>query len=169
MRFGFIHCAQDAIQNLVADRVHLGLEAEDRDAVAHVPLTHFAGLEHGLAVETFFAEQVVGEELAAVDRELGAGLVAAKRRRVDKRSASTIKRRIMNFGGCAIAYPPYICPLSRERTRGIRALLGMHPGTAWVGCPSWQRHRRHALARSDVGVYPARNLLPACGLPDLEG
>ncbi len=57
MRFGFIHCAQDAIQHFVADRMHLALEAQDGDVVAGVPHAHFIGLEYGLAVLTDFAEQ----------------------------------------------------------------------------------------------------------------
>ena len=72
MRLGFIHCAQDAVQHFVADGVHLGFEAEDGDVVAGVPHPYFVGLEDGFAVVAFFAEQAVGEELAAVDGEGGA-------------------------------------------------------------------------------------------------
>jgi len=74
MCFGFIHRAQDAIQHLVADGVHLGLETEDGDVVAGVPHPYFVGFEYGFAVVALLAKQCIGEELAAIDGERGAGV-----------------------------------------------------------------------------------------------
>ena len=48
--FGLGHRAQDTVQHLIADGMHLGLEAENRDSVSHVPHAQIIGLEHGLAV-----------------------------------------------------------------------------------------------------------------------
>ena len=70
-----------AVEHVVVDRVHLGLEADHRDAVAVVPHAHAVVLEHRLARRELLAEHRIGEALALVDRSATSAARSALLRR----------------------------------------------------------------------------------------
>src|SRR3546814_7753175 len=69
VRDGFLQ----AIEHLVGHGVHLGLERGHGDVVAVGPQADAVVLEHRLALRERFAQQRVGEALALVDGQGGAG------------------------------------------------------------------------------------------------
>jgi len=82
--FGNADRLLQAVEHGIGDRMHLGFEADHRDAVAVVPHAHAVVLEHGFAAAVSLAQHRVGEALAAIHRQrrawfdgVAAGAVAA--------------------------------------------------------------------------------------------
>ena len=65
----FVDRLQDAVEHVLADRVHLALEADHADVVAGGPHAHRVGLEDGLAVLAALSHQTIRERLAPIHRQ----------------------------------------------------------------------------------------------------
>jgi len=124
--------AVQAREHLRAERVHLALERDDRDAVALVPQAHALVLEDRRArARGLLPQHQLGEELPPVHRQRRARMHGV-------------------VGG------------------GERPVRAVHAPAA-VGHPARERRLRHRPAGGDVLGDPAGHLLPAGGLPQLEG
>ena len=129
----------DAVEHLVADGVHLGLEGNDADAGVdrrQAPQAHAVVLEQRLAGllrrSTALAEHALGEDA-------GAGRPAAP----NVRRRHSCERNTSLPGACTPDRPD-----------------SSHPGR--------QRRLAHGLAGGDVGGDRLGDVGPAGGLPDLE-
>ena len=65
----FVDRLQDTVEHVLADRVHLALEADHADVVAGGPHAHRVGLEDGLAVVAALSHQTIRERLAPIHRQ----------------------------------------------------------------------------------------------------
>ena len=139
-----------AVEHVVGHGVHLGLEADHRDAVAVVPHAHAVVLEHGFARAEALAQQRIREALALVHRQ------------GRTRQLGIARRAVAAFGGvhavAAIKHP--------VRQRGIAHALA---GDDVIGdplrdllpagrLPGFERAQRPAVPPADGQIHVARGL-----------